>query len=230
MKKQFVLIKNHHSKIINCITSIIAISLFVSCTHTEKKTHTSIIEIVGIDTISHQKLKALDLQATLYQWKNHLVVFGVFQDVAEMYKQIAAIYPEASVRLYEQPFYIFDRRQCDKASYSERWSHTLMTANLVADTVLQEEYMDYHDRQAELFPEVARGFCRADFQQLLLFRNGRQLMLVISIPEGENLDDLNPKTTENNPRVDEWNMLMAKYQEGIEGTAPEETWVVLEER
>ena len=34
-----------------------------------------------------------------------------------------------------------------------------------------------------------------------------------------------PKTTLNNPKVDEWNAIMRKYQEGIEGTKPEEVWV-----
>lgn len=52
-------------------------------------------------------------------------------------------------------------------------------------------------------------------------------MLVISIPKGESLDVLNPKTTENNPRVDEWNKVMRKYQAGIEGTKPGEVWVFL---
>ena len=208
------------------LTSLIAVSVFVSCTNMEKKTFPSIIEIVGGDSISLQKLESFGF----YQWKNRRVAFVAFEDAAEIQKTIAADFPEASVRLYEQPFYVFDRQKCDKSSYSEKWSHTVMTANLAADAALQQEYMDYHARQAELFPEVAQGFCRADFQRLLLYRNGRQLMLVISIPEGENLDDLNPKTTENNPRVDEWNTIMAKYQEGIEGTAPEETWVVLEKR
>jgi len=60
-----------------------------------------------------------------------------------------------------------------------------------------------------------------------VFRNGRQLMLVISIPKGESLDKLNPKTTENNPKMVEWNKMMAKYQEGIEGTRKGETWVFL---
>ena len=50
-------------------------------------------------------------------------------------------------------------------------------------------------------------------------------MLVISIPKCENLDALNPKTVENNPRMDEWNKRMKKYQEGIEGTKKGETWV-----
>ena len=50
-------------------------------------------------------------------------------------------------------------------------------------------------------------------------------MLVISIPKGESLDRLNPLTTKNNPRVDDWNNMMKKYQEGIAGTKKGETWV-----
>jgi hypothetical protein len=62
-----------------------------------------------------------------------------------------------------------------------------------------------------------------------VYKTGRQLMLVISIPKGESLDKLNPKTTENNPRVDEWNKIMSKYQEGIDGTKPGETWVFFQQ-
>jgi L-rhamnose mutarotase len=168
----------------------------------------------------------MGLKDSIYEWKNHLAVYGIFPDAGKVQTRIAAAYPDATVRLYEHPFYVFDRSKCDNPSQSNRQTHVLMTANLVADTVLQQEYMNYHAHQAELFPEVAQGFCRADFQQLLVFRNGRQLLLVISIPQGKNLDELNPKTTENNPRVDEWNTIMAKYQEGIEGAAPGEVWVM----
>jgi hypothetical protein len=54
-------------------------------------------------------------------------------------------------------------------------------------------------------------------------------MLVISIPADKTLDELNPKTVENNPRMDEWNQIMGKYQEGIEETEPDEKWVFLSE-
>lgn len=154
-------------------------------------------------------------------------MYGHFLDLQRMERRIAGAYPAARIKLYERPFYVFDRTGCATPA-AEGWSHTVMTANLVADEAAQEQYMEYHARQAELFPEVAQGFCNADFQQVLVFRNGRQLMLVISIPAGKNLDDLNPKTVENNPRVDEWNAIMSLYQEGIEGTAPNETWVTFE--
>ena len=103
----------------------------------------------------------------------------------------------------------------------------MLTANLVADKKLQQEYLDYHNTQFEKWPDIAKGFCNADFQQLLIFKNGRQLVLIISIPKGKTLDELNPKTTEHNPKMNEWNTIMGKYQEGIEGTKKGESWVFL---
>jgi hypothetical protein len=175
----------------------------------------------------NDRLKSSNKEISVYQWKNHLVLFGTFDDWEIKKKEIARLYPEATIRVYDKPFYEFNRKQCDNQNIAPEWEHIVMTANLVADTTLQQEYMNYHARQRELFPEVAQGFCNADFQRLLVFRQGRQLMLIISIPKGKTLDELNPKTTENNPRVDEWNAIMSKYQEGIEGTLPDETWVIL---
>ena len=215
MKKQFLVL-------------IICFSVLASCADAEKEArYASIIEIVGNDAICLHELASIDLEATLYGWKNRVVLLGVFEDAAKVHKLLSEACPNASVRLYDEPFYVFDRNVCEQQTQTSRQTHIVMTANLVACSALQREYMDYHERQAELFPEVASGFCRANFQQLLLFRNERQLMLVISIPEGASLDDLNPKTTENNPRVDEWNAIMSKYQEGIEGTDADEVWVVL---
>ena len=124
-------------------------------------------------------------------------------------------------------FYEFNRQHCDDKNIAKDWDHILLTCNLVADATLQQEYLNYHATQFERWPEISKGFCNASFQQLLIFKNGRQLVLVISIPKGESLDKLNPKTTENNPKVDEWNKIMGKYQEGIPGTKPKETWVFL---
>jgi len=130
--------------------------------------------------------------------------------------------------VYHDLFYEYSKKKhCADKIVAKEWEHVLLTANLVADKKLQQEYLGYHATQFEKWPDIAKGFCNADFQQLLIFKNERQLMLVISIPKGESLDKLNPKTTENNPKMVEWNMIMGKYQEGIEGTKANETWVFL---
>jgi L-rhamnose mutarotase/Right handed beta helix region len=164
---------------------------------------------------------------TVYQWNNHTAVFARVEDAFVLKNRLQKEFPNAQARIYYDSFYEFNRKHCTDTTSSGEWEHILLTANLVANTKKQQEYLDYHAAQFQKWPEVSKGFCNASFQQLLIYRNGRQLMLVISIPKGESLNKLNPKTTENNPRVDEWNKLMKNYQEGIEGTKPGETWVFL---
>jgi hypothetical protein len=195
--------------------------------------HHEVFELVvregpSLDVAKLKKLLAqnsMDSNA-LYQWQNHYVIFDKVKDIGVMQGRIQNNFPEADVRVYHDLFYEYSKRKhCTDATQAKEWDHVILTANIVADEKLEKEYLDYHATQFEQWPEVAKGFCNADFQQLLLFRNGRQLMLVISIPKGESLDKLNPRTTANNPKVDEWNTRMKKYQEGIDGA---KTWVFLE--
>jgi hypothetical protein len=189
--------------------------------------------IAGNDSLDIVNLKSVLEQnkvnaSSLYQWKNHYIIFDKVKDVFVLRERLRKAFPSVEIKTYDDAFYEFNRNRCNTKPVAE-WDHILLTADLVPNTRLQKEYMDYHATQFEKWPEVSRGFCNADFQQLLLYRNGRQLMLVISIPKGESLDKLNPKTTENNPKVDQWNTLMKKYQQGIKGTAPGETWVFLKQ-
>jgi hypothetical protein len=163
----------------------------------------------------------------IYTWQNHLVAYGSATNIQALQKNLAAIYAGNEVKFYATPFYKFDRHYCSDKTTAKQWDNIILTANLVKDPAKQQQYLNYHATQFQKWPEVAQGFCNASFQQLLVFRQGRQLMLIISIPHGASLDKLNPKTTLNNPRMDEWNALMKQYQEGIEGTEPGETWVFL---
>lgn len=225
---------------------LILLSVTACSPSVQQTTYRSVIEITATNDslISADSLIKICARYTIapdsiYQWKNHLVVYGALTDSVSsaLQRELQTAYTDATVQCYPTPFYIFDRRRhanekettnaWDKG-INNAWDHIIMTANLVDTPALQQEYLDYHATQYEKFPEVANGFCKADFQQVLVFRNGRQLLLVISIPKGEDLDKLNPKTTEDNPRVDDWNAIMSKYQEGIPGTKPEETWVVLQ--
>lgn len=166
--------------------------------------------------------------SAIYHWQNHYVIFDKVQDIGVMQGRIQNNFPEAEVRVYHDMFYEYNKKKhCTDKTVAKGWDHILLTANMVADEKLQKEYLDYHATQFENWPEISRGFCSANFQQLLLFRNGRQLLLVISIPKGQSLDSLNPKTIAGNPRMIEWNKIMGKYQEGIEGTKKGETWVFL---
>ncbi len=164
---------------------------------------------------------------SIYQWKNHIAIYDKINDSGTLRHLIKETFPTVQLNIYANPFYEFNRTHCDSSNMAKTWDNILLTADLVADTVMQNQYLNYHATQFEKWPEVSKGFCNANFQQLLVFKNGRQLMLVISIPKGQSLDKLNPKTTLNNPKVNDWNKIMSKYQEGITGTKKGETWVFL---
>ena len=135
----------------------------------------------------------------------------------QFYELLRTTFPGTDFRLYETPLYHFNRKQhCGEEGCVTEWDHHVFTIGLEEDKEKQALYMKYHENQRKEWPEVSEGFCRAQFQQLQVFRNGSQLMLIISIPRGENLDELNKLTTKDNPRVEEWNAIMKTLQNKIE--------------
>lgn len=210
--------------------------ILVSCgaqnkTAISEKKYRVVIELILEDEVLVDSLanQLQDFSMEQFAWKNHLVLLGNAEDTSGIAQTIARSNISTQTKIYNRPLYAFDKScHCADSSIQQPWKNYVLTANLVSDTVLQQEYVAYHNTQFEEWPEVAQGFCNADFQQLLVYRNGRQLMLIISIPSTKTLDELNPKTVENNPRMDEWNNRMGKYQEGIQGTGTEEVWVFLD--
>ncbi|WP_229676754.1 L-rhamnose mutarotase [Pedobacter psychrotolerans] len=164
------------------------------------------------------------LPSAFYEWNNRLVIYTSSLKVESLQQTLKRL-NASEIKLYDNLFYDFNReKNCGDQPVKE-WDYIILSANLVKDEKMQREYLAYHQTQFEKWPEISKGFCNAEFQRLAIFKNERQLMLIISIPKGKKLDDLNPKTTENNPRVEEWNAIMKKYQEGIEGAKPGEVWV-----
>ena len=214
------------------LLSILTLFLCLTACSTHKAESPSIIEITDLDyRLSSKGLNAFctknDIDTTsVYKWENHWVIYSQFEHIENFKSQLEAKYPRIKINIFNKPFYSFNRQKQCHQEPAKQWDNIIMTANLVSDTAKQKEYMEYHRTQFEKWPEVSKGFCNASFQQLLVFRTGRQLMLIISIPKGKTLDELNPKTTENNPRVNEWNSIMSKYQEGIEDAPKGTTWVM----
>jgi L-rhamnose mutarotase len=214
----------------NLLYLFVLLFLISGCIHQQNQ-NPSVLEMIDTDyrfstksLIEFCTKNKID-QSSVYEYQNHWIIFSQYGGLDKIKNKLEMEFPKLIVKLYDQPFYNFNRQKRCNQKQADEWDHTIMTANLVEDTVMQNQYMEYHRTQFEKWPEVSNGFCNAGFQQVLVFRNGRQLMLIISIPRGENLDKLNPKTTENNPRVDEWNTIMSKYQEGIEDAPKGSVWV-----
>lgn len=220
-------LQNKYQYLINLVNRIPSVNF-------QEVPHFAALEFIGdsIDTtkiITIAKANGL-IKPLLYRWNNHTILYAKMNHVETLTAIYKDIFPTIKIKTYEKTVYNFNRYEQCKTTPAKEWEHVLLSCNLVSDPKLQQEYLDYHSTQFEKWPEVSKGFCHADFQQLQVFKNGRQLLLVISIPKGKTLGELDPKTTENNPRVVEWNNLMKKYQTGIDGTQPGEVWIELKKQ
>lgn len=203
--------------------------------HAQNASNTSVLQLQDMTgkPLPPAKLQALCQQqglpvSSIYGWRNYLLVYGPTDHIKQLMFALKKDYTTARLQLYEAPFYRFDRSNCDDKSLAKRWDNVIISTQLVEDTLLQRRYLTLHRQQAREWPEVGRGFCNASFQQLLVFEQNHQLLVIISLPKGKTLDELNPKTTENNPRVDEWNQLMTQFQRPLPEADSTQTWVSFE--
>ncbi|PRD49254.1 L-rhamnose mutarotase [Sphingobacterium haloxyli] len=163
----------------------------------------------------------------IYSWGDYMLLKTDDEHAKKLTSAMLANYPQLTVNMFNDVFYTFDRQHCEnqEGAGADEVDFVLLTAQLVADESKQKEYFRYHEKQFEEWPEVAAGFCQADFQEVLLYRSGRQLLLYISFPKGKDFAEIDTLTTKDNPRVAKWNQLMSTYQEGVPGTAANETWI-----
>lgn len=160
----------------------------------------------------------------VYQWKGYTLLKTNDEIAKKLASAWLANYPAIPYKVFNDLFYTFDRSNCAGEKIKET-DFVLLTAQLVEDTAKQEAYYKAHKNQYKEWPEVAAGFCKAGFDEVLVYRNGRQLLLYISFPKGQDFKVIDQLTTKDNPRVVDWNKRMSTYQEGIPGTGKNETWI-----
>lgn len=161
----------------------------------------------------------------IYSWGSYHLLKTDDELGKKLLSALLANNPQLESRLFNDLVYEFDRGNCKKDEPTGEEDFVLLSAQLVDDESLQDEYLQYHQDQFEEWPEVAQGFCKAGFNQVLVYKSGRQLMLYISFEKGKDFQEIDKLTTLDNPRVEEWNELMSSYQEGIKGTDKSETWI-----
>ncbi|NGM64520.1 L-rhamnose mutarotase [Sphingobacterium sp. SGR-19] len=164
-------------------------------------------------------------QPKIYAWGDYLLLMTDDEHAKKLSSAMLANYPKLPIKMFNDLFYTFDKAHCAGQEEKEDVDFVILTAQLVEDEHKQLEYFQYHKKQFEEWPEVAAGFCNAGFQEVLLYRHERQLLLYISFPKGKDFTEIDALTTKDNPRVVKWNQLMSTYQEGVPGTAANETWI-----
>ena len=106
-----------------------------------------------------------------------------------------------------------------------RTDRYVLTIDLRDDPAAIAEYRQYH---AEIWPEVIRSFQNIGVQDLDLHLLGRRLVMIIELSAGLDLRGTFARHASSHPRVQEWERLMATFQQPVPDARPGEWWALME--
>lgn len=95
--------------------------------------------------------------------------------------------------------------------------------DLKNDPVLIEEYLEHH---RHVWPEVIASFHEAGVLAVELYRVGTRLVMLFETDESFSLE--RKAEIDSQPRIQQWEQLMSKYQQPLPEAGPGQKWVPME--
>lgn len=97
--------------------------------------------------------------------------------------------------------------------------------DLVDDPVMIAEYEDYHTR---VHPDIQKSITDAGITRMDIFRSGNRLFMIMETEDDFSFEN-KAQMDASNPKVQEWEQLMWKYQQALPLAKPGEKWVLMEQ-
>ncbi len=98
-----------------------------------------------------------------------------------------------------------------------------LALDLKDDAGLIAEYETYHK---EIWPEIKKSITGAGIVQMEIYRFANRLFMIMEVNDKFSFAKKGEADT-GNPKVQEWEQLMWKYQQAIPGSKPGEKWVLM---
>jgi len=93
------------------------------------------------------------------------------------------------------------------------------------DTVAIAEYENWH-RPDVIWPEIIASIRAAGIEDMEIFRSGNRLVMMMQV--SDDYDAAGKQVADAaNPRVQEWEQLMDRYQQRLPWAKPGEKWVAM---
>ena len=99
-----------------------------------------------------------------------------------------------------------------------------LACDLKDDAALIAEYEAYH---RAIWPEIQKSITDAGITEMEIFRCGNRLFMIMETSDSFSFVK-KAEMDAGNPKVDEWERLMWKYQQGLPFAKPGEKWVLME--
>ncbi len=99
-----------------------------------------------------------------------------------------------------------------------------LTLDLQDDPQLIAEYKRYHEK---IWPEITKSIKDAGIENMEIYQLGMRLFMVMDANERFSFE-AKAKADRENPKVQEWETLMWKFQKPLPGAKPGEKWQLME--
>ncbi len=97
--------------------------------------------------------------------------------------------------------------------------------DLVDDENLIVEYENWHKKENG-WPEIRKSILDAHITNMEIYRTGNRLFMIMDVSD-EYSADLKAKMDAENPKVQEWEALMWKFQQPLPWAKDGEKWVAM---
>lgn len=99
-----------------------------------------------------------------------------------------------------------------------------LALDLVDDEKLITEYEAYHK---EIWPEITESIKSSGITNMEIYRTGTRLFMIMEVNDTFSFD-AKANTDAANPKIQEWENLMWKYQQALPNAKPGEKWIMMD--
>ena len=99
-----------------------------------------------------------------------------------------------------------------------------LTLDLKSDPELIRKYEEHHKA---VWPEIISSIKDSGIENMQIYRYRARLFMIMEVDDAFSFDKKQHADI-NNPKVQEWEELMWKYQQPLKGTAKGEKWILMD--
>ena len=99
-----------------------------------------------------------------------------------------------------------------------------LTLDLKDDPALIAEYRKYHD---EIWPEIVKSIKDSGIEVMEIYLLGTRMFMIMEVDERFSFE-AKAAADKSNPRVQEWEQLMSKFQQALPQAKAGEKWLRME--
>jgi len=116
------------------------------------------------------------------------------------------------------------KKTSKKKSGSKKNKRYCLTLDLKNDPALIAEYKKYHEK---IWPEITRSIKDSGIVDLEIYLLGTRMFMIMEVNDKFSFE-AKGKADESNPKVQEWEQLMWKFQQPLPQAKPGQKWMLMD--